>query len=110
MHSQRRYSSMIMLLCFIVTVCHTTTSSFLVGAILLIGTAIFRLSTCVPREVHYLLIQKKIFSPLQYDSTVNSDPHKYFLDFPMDYLTADAYTTKVCLDFSSGYTVDIDIK
>ena len=49
-------------------------------------------------------------SPLQSDSTVNYDPQKYFLNFPMAYLTVSCYPTKICLDFSSGDIFDIDMK
>ena len=50
------------------------------------------------------------YSPLQSDRTVNSDPHKYFLKFPMYHLTAAVYPTKLCLDFYTDKTVDIEIK
>ena len=53
---------------------------------------------------------KNFCSPLQDDSNVNYDPHNYFLNFPMDHLNADTYPTKLCLDFSSGYTVDHEMK
>ena len=49
-------------------------------------------------------------SPLKSDSTVNYDPHKYFLDFSMAHLTTAASLTKLFLDFSSGDTVDIEMK
>ena len=80
------------------------------GAILRIGTAKIRLATCVPHEVHYLLIFKAFGSLLKSDSTVNSDHHKYFLRFPMVHLTAAAYTTNLCLEFSSGNTIDLEMK
>ena len=48
--------------------------------------------------------------PLKYDSTVNYDPHKYFMNFPTAHLTSDASPTKLCLDFSSGKTVDLEMK
>ena len=41
---------------------------------------------------------------------MNSDPHKYFLDFPMAHLTAYFFSTKLFLDFYSDNTVDIEIK
>ena len=50
------------------------------------------------------------FSPLQSESTVSSDPHKYFLKFPMDHLTVADHPTNIYLDFSSGDTIDIEIK
>ena len=46
------FPSMILWIYCIVTVYHTSTSSLLAGAILRIGTATIRLTTCVPREVH----------------------------------------------------------
>ena len=53
---------------------------------------------------------KKIFSPLQSDSTMNSDPHNYFLNFTIAQLTVAASPTKTCLDFSSGNNVDLEMK
>ena len=50
------------------------------------------------------------FSPLQSESTVSSDPHKYFLKFPMDHLTETASPTKLCIEFSSDDTVDTKMK
>ena len=50
------------------------------------------------------------YCPLKYDSTLNSDPHKYFLKISMDNLTLDFSPTKICPDFYSGDTVDIEIK
>ena len=41
---------------------------------------------------------------------MNFDPHKYFLKFPMSQLTAAAPPTKLCLEFSSGDTVAIEMK
>ena len=41
---------------------------------------------------------------------MNSSPYKYFLNFPMFHLTAAPYPTKLCIDFSSGDTVDLDMK
>ena len=41
---------------------------------------------------------------------MNPDPQKYFLDFPMSHLTATASPTKLCLEFSSGDTVDLEMK
>ena len=49
-------------------------------------------------------------NPLQSDSTMNYDIHKYFLKFPMAHLTTGASPKKICLDFSSGDTVDLDMK
>ena len=51
-----------------------------------------------------------VFSPFRSDSTVNYTPHKYFLNFMMEHLTVDDSPTKLCLEFSCGDTVDIDIK
>ena len=53
---------------------------------------------------------KAFFSPLQYDSTSNSDPHMYFLNFPMAYLTVAVSTKKLCLEFYSRDTFDIEMK
>ena len=53
---------------------------------------------------------KSFCIPLQSDSTISSDPHKYILNFSMDQLTVDASPTNLCLDFSSGKTVDLKIK
>ena len=53
---------------------------------------------------------KNFCSTLKSDSTVNYDPPKYFLNFPMSHLTAYASPTKLCLDFHSGDNVDIDMK
>ena len=53
---------------------------------------------------------KNLFSPLKSDSTVNYDPQKYFLNFPAAHLNAATSPTKICLDFSSGDTVDIEMK
>ena len=41
---------------------------------------------------------------------MNSSPNKYPPKFPMAHLTLSASPTKMCLDFSSGNTVDIDMK
>ena len=41
---------------------------------------------------------------------MNYDPHKYFIKFSMSHLTVAASPTKPSLDFSSGYTVDLDMK
>ena len=41
---------------------------------------------------------------------MNSDPHKYFLNSPIAHLTADTSPTKLCLDFSSGDTFDLEMK
>ena len=41
---------------------------------------------------------------------MNSDPQNYSLKFSIDHLTEYASTTKLCLDFSSGDTVDLDMK
>ena len=35
------------------------------------------------------------------------DLQKYFLNFPVTHLTADASPTKLCLEFSSGDTIDL---
>ena len=48
--------------------------------------------------------------PLQSDITLISNTHKYFLNFMITHLTADAYTWKLCLEFSSGDTVDLKMK
>ena len=53
---------------------------------------------------------KNFCIPLQYESTVNSDAHKYFLNFPMSRITVDAFPTKLCLEFYSGDTVDLEMK
>ena len=50
------------------------------------------------------------FSPLQLDNTLNYDPHKYFLNFPMAHITADDSPKNIYLDFSSGDTVDTETK
>ena len=42
--------------------------------------------------------------------TVNYATHKYFLKFSIDHLTADDSPTKLYLEFSSGDTVDLDMK
>ena len=49
-------------------------------------------------------------SPLKSDSTVNSSTDNYFLNFPMDQLTAAAYPTKLWIEFSSGDINDLDMK
>ena len=41
---------------------------------------------------------------------MNSDPHNYFLNFPVTHLTEAASPTKLCIDFYSGDTVDIEMK
>ena len=51
-----------------------------------------------------------IFSPLQSDSTVNSDPQKFFIDFSIAYLNVSCCPTKLCLEFSSAKTVAYEIK
>ena len=52
----------------------------------------------------------KFCSALQLDSTVNYVTHKYFINFTMDQHTATASPKRLYLEFSSGYTVDIEIK
>ena len=47
---------------------------------------------------------------MQYDSAVNSDLHKYFMNFTMAHLTAAASPAKLCLDFLSDNTVDLDMR
>ena len=41
---------------------------------------------------------------------MNYDTHKYFINFPMSHITVYASTTKLCLDFFSCDTVDIEMK
>ena len=41
---------------------------------------------------------------------MNCYPHKYFMDFPIDHLTMDHYPKNMCLEFSSGYIVDLDME
>ena len=41
---------------------------------------------------------------------MNFDTHKYFLNFTMSHLAAAVSPTKVCLEFSSGDTVDLEMK
>ena len=53
---------------------------------------------------------KNLCSPLQYNSTMISDPHTYFMRFTMSHLTAASYPTNTCLEFYSGDTVDIEMK
>ena len=50
------------------------------------------------------------WSQLKTDSTVNSYPHKYFLYFPFPHRTVSASPTKLCIGFSSGNTVDLEMK
>ena len=109
-HYPHHSKSTIMWICFTKTVHRTTISSFLAGVILRIGTATIQLNTCVPPGVHWYLIQIFSCSSIQYDSTVNYAPYKYFLNFTIAHLIAAASPTKLCLDFSSGSTVDLDMK
>ena len=74
-----------------------------------IDIATINLTICVPRVVHYPLI-KIFFSPLQSDSDVNSDPHKQLLRFTIYHLAAASSPKNLCLDFSSGDTVDLEMK
>ena len=53
---------------------------------------------------------KIFFTPLQYNSTVKSAPQKYFLNFLMSCLTVGYSHTKLCVNFSIGDTVGIDMK
>ena len=53
---------------------------------------------------------KNFCIPLQSDSNVNYDPHKYFLNFPMAHLTEAASPTKVCIKFFSRNPVDIEME
>ena len=53
---------------------------------------------------------KDFWSPLKSDSTVNTDTHKYFLIFPIAHLTVASSPKNIYLDFSSGNTVDIEMK
>ena len=80
----------------IVTAYFTPTSFLLAGAIIWIGTAKIRLDTCVPHGVHWPLI-RRFYIKIQSDITVNSYPHKYFLNYSMDHLTAASSPTKRCL-------------
>ena len=41
---------------------------------------------------------------------MNSDTHKYYLNFPMSHFTVAASLTKLCIEFSSEDTVDLDMK
>ena len=53
---------------------------------------------------------KNFFILLQLDSTLNSDPLKNFLNFPISHLAVSVSTTKLCLEFSSDDTVDLEMK
>ena len=48
--------------------------------------------------------------PLQSYSTLNSATHKYLLNFTMDHLTVAGSPKKLCLEFCSGETVEINMK
>ena len=52
---------------------------------------------------------KKFCIPLQLENTVDSAPHKYFLNFTKNHLTAAAYPKKTFFDFSSGVTVYLEM-
>ena len=41
---------------------------------------------------------------------MNYDTEKYFLNLPIAHLTVADFTTKICIDFSSGDTVHIEMK
>ena len=41
---------------------------------------------------------------------MNSDTHKYFIKFTMDHLTTADSQTKICLEFSSRDTVNLEMK
>ena len=49
-------------------------------------------------------------SLLQSEISMNSDPYKFFLNFPMAHITEAISTTKLCPDFSSGDNVDIEME
>ena len=49
-------------------------------------------------------------SPLQWDSTMNYALPNYYLNFTLAHLTVATSSKKQCLDFSSGDTVDIEMK
>ena len=53
---------------------------------------------------------KMFWSPLQSFIRVNSDIHKYFRKLPFTHLTEYDSTTKLCLFFSSGDIVAIDME
>ena len=47
---------------------------------------------------------------MQSFSTAKFVPHKYFLNFKIAHLTEVDSTIKIWLDFSSGETIDLEIK
>ena len=53
---------------------------------------------------------KKLFSPLQLESTVNSATNRYLLNLPIDHINASAFNKNICLDFSSGEAIVIQMK
>ena len=53
---------------------------------------------------------KNVCGLLQLDSTVSSSPHKCFLNISMAHLTAADSPANYVLTFSSGNTVNIDMK
>ena len=53
---------------------------------------------------------KNFCSPLQLYSIVNSDPHKYFSNFPIYHLTVADSPTKLCLKLSRVDIVDLEMK
>ena len=108
-HYPHHCPSKILWTCYIVAEYHTPTSFLLSSAILKIDIASIRIAICVPRVLRYLMIIKNC-SPLQFYSTVNCYPQKYFLNFPMGNLTSAASPTRLCLEFSSGDAVDIEMK
>ena len=108
MNSTCHCTSTILQLCCIVTEYSTPTSSFLDGTILRIGTATIKIDTCVPRGVHWTLIQIFFnFTVIGYHIELC---HKYFLKLTMDHLTEAASPTKLCLEFYCSDTVDTKMK
>ena len=110
MHSPHHYLYTILWFFCILKLCCTPTPYFLDGDILKIGTATFWLTTCVLRGVHWPMIQIFVSFSLQSDITVNCAPHNYFQGYAMAHLTMASYPTKLCLEYSSGDTIDLEMK
>ena len=110
MHSPHHCSSKILWICCIMTAYHTPASSLLICAILQIGTAIIRMPAYVPYEVHYPLIQRNFIVHCNMTIPWILIPTSTIWTFLCPTLLWLPFFTKLCIEFFSEDTVDLDMK
>ena len=80
------------------------------GAILQIGIAKIHISTCVPHGLHWPLIQIIFSVHCNQTSQIPPPPPKYFPNSPIYHLNSDDSPINMCLEFSSGETIALEMK